>query len=114
MNYIKQLDCATGFVRLQVTDQMPASSFSTNQGNLCLRFLHSILAELSGAGGYGLLNRFDRMGLAYGDQSNLLGPAAGPQCGRCDSLAYAIKTLTEVFLRLQFWIHFNNRIEGQL
>jgi hypothetical protein len=71
MNYIKQLNRSPDFIRLQVANKVPASSFPAHQGNLCVRFLDAVFAEVNRSSGYRLLNRFGRMRLADRHQGNV-------------------------------------------
>ena len=44
MKHIKEHDCITAFIGLQITDKVP-TQMSWTIGNLCLGFLHSVLTK---------------------------------------------------------------------
>src|SRR5258705_1575969 len=102
MNYIEQLDRAPGFVRLQVSDQMPSRRLPSYFRNLCFRFLHAILTQIGDPNRDRLLNALGRMCLADGYECNLAWCAAHAECGRGDLLPHVVQTLADLCLVLRF------------
>jgi hypothetical protein len=72
VNTIEKLDRTAGFVRLQVTHEVPARSVPSEFRYLRFGFLDAILTKVCDAGIQSGSKRFDRMGLTDCDECNLI------------------------------------------
>src|SRR5436190_3223998 len=95
MDYIKQLDCATRLVRLQMTNQVPLRRLAAHNWNLLFRFLNAVLAKLREPTTNCRLDGLNRMCLADGDESYLIHSAVRAPRGVAHSLAHALNASDE-------------------
>src|SRR6266481_964990 len=102
MNYIEQLHGSPRFVRLQVPDEMPTSGLAPDFGNLCLRFLNAILAEVGYPDRGRLLNDLSRMGLTDCYECDVTRLPICPERGLCYLLSDPLQTPVEFCLTLLF------------
>jgi hypothetical protein len=78
LNHVEELGGLTGFVRLQVADEMKARAGKVFDERLFgFEFLDVIFAELAQAAGVGFLNRGGGKDLADGEQEYFVAAAAG-------------------------------------
>jgi hypothetical protein len=99
MNDAKQVNGASRFVGLKVSDEVPAHLFASYFGDFAVRFLDAILTKIDGAELHQLFNRRRRMGLADGYQPDLGGLAAAPLRGGAHARANVRKSYCQWFLR---------------
>jgi len=101
MNKIEKLDGSPGFVRLQVSDQMPSRRLASYFRNLGFRFLHTILAQIGNSDRDRLLNAFGGMCLADGYERNVARGAIHAECGLGYLFLHMFQTLAELCLMLR-------------
>ena len=81
MDDIKQLHCASRFVRLKMSDQMPLGILASDLDDLAFRFLDFVLAENGYAGGDRIQNYRRRMRLANRNELDLISISARSRSG---------------------------------
>src|SRR6185369_14034703 len=111
MNNVKQVYCPPCLVCLKMSDEMPANFIAPDLDDLFFSFLHTVLAHVGRPKFDQMLHDGRRMGLADGDEPDLLGPPARLLSRGCKLGTDPCKSLCEwVFRRVNVC---HNRIDRQ-
>jgi len=95
---VEGLGGASGFVALQMADEMPGSLEVGDCGEFPLPFLNAVFAKVAEPGIIGFANRLRRVRFGDADQKNLFGFSGGATRGRFDLLANLLKIFPDVEL----------------
>ena len=68
MNHVEQLGGAAGFIRLQMSDQVPSRRTPSHSVNFWFSFLYAILTKLNETDVNGMADYFGRMSLGNSDK----------------------------------------------
>ena len=101
MEPLEKLVCGLGLVGLEMSDQVPGAIEAGERGPLRLRFLDTVLAEISLAGVVGLPNALGRKGLGNRDQLHILWPPSRAFRGARHALANALEVFANFHLTAQ-------------
>jgi hypothetical protein len=88
---VEGLRGASGFIALQMADEMPGSLEVGDCGEFPLPFLNTVLAKVAEPGIIAIVNRVRGVRFGNADQKNLFGFSGGATRGRFDLLANLLK-----------------------
>ena len=91
INGVESLRGASGFVALQVPNEVPSGREVCDGCEFAFPFLDAVFAEVAESGVVGFANRVRGMRFGNADQEYLFGLSGRAACGRFDFLSYLLE-----------------------